>query len=144
MKICRKGQKSRKPTKKLEVSLCIWPGRSVYHISSWVSTQGGGVDVHESWTCSLTHRSTRWNGQARGVSAHATEACWSTCVCWGGVLHEFQSCSLTSGMSGGVLHVSWTCSQQCGARGAAAHASGAMRTNTRVGTNLNLICGCFL
>ena len=25
--------KSRKPTKKLEVSLCIWPGRSVYHIS---------------------------------------------------------------------------------------------------------------
>ena len=33
-KISRKGQKSRKPTKKLEVSLCIWPGRSVYHISS--------------------------------------------------------------------------------------------------------------
>ncbi|KAF2573163.1 hypothetical protein F2Q70_00002244 [Brassica cretica] len=28
-KICRKGQKSLKPIKKLEVSLCIWPGRSV-------------------------------------------------------------------------------------------------------------------
>ncbi|KAF2607175.1 hypothetical protein F2Q68_00043141 [Brassica cretica] len=46
---------------------------------------------------------------------------------------------LTSGRSGGVLHVSWKCSQPCGARGAAAHASGAMRSDTRAATNLNLI-----
>ncbi|CDY58921.1 BnaCnng33950D [Brassica napus] len=54
----------------------------------------------------------------------------------------FQSCSLTSGRSGGVLHVSRTCNQPCGAQGAAAHASGAMRSDTRAATNLNLI-GCF-
>ncbi|KAG5414861.1 hypothetical protein IGI04_002428 [Brassica rapa subsp. trilocularis] len=44
-KICWKGQKSRKPTKKLEVPLCIWPGRV--------------VDVHGCCTCSLTSHSSR-------------------------------------------------------------------------------------
>ncbi|KAG5402146.1 hypothetical protein IGI04_016753, partial [Brassica rapa subsp. trilocularis] len=65
----------------------------------------------------------------------------------GGLLHGFRMwCQLSSKMSvyrssrsGGVLHVSWTCSQTFGARGAAAHASGAMRSDTRATTNLNLI-----
>ncbi|KAF2543134.1 hypothetical protein F2Q70_00035613 [Brassica cretica] len=56
-------------------------------------------------------------------------------------LQKLESCNLTSGRSGGVLHVSWTYSQTCGARGVAAHASGAMRSDTRAATNLNLI-GC--
>ncbi|KAF3590860.1 hypothetical protein DY000_02020770 [Brassica cretica] len=55
---------------------------------------------------------------------------------------EVSPCILTSGKTGGVLHVSWTCSQPCGARGVAVHASGAMQSDTRAATNLNLIGYC--
>ncbi|CAG7863421.1 unnamed protein product [Brassica rapa] len=58
----------------------------------------------------------------------------------GGSLHEFRTwCQLSSKLS-----VYRSLSQTCGARGAAVHASGAMRSDTRAATNLNLIGWCLL
>jgi len=91
-------------------------------------------------TCNLYMQvdmwSTRWNGQARGVAMHATEACGQPCVRWCVDLHALQSCSWPSGRGCVILHETETCSQPCGARGVAAHASGAMRSDTRAATRL--------
>ena len=64
--------------------------------------------------------STRWNGQARGVAMHATEACGQPCVRWGVDLHALQSCSRPSGRGCVILHETEACSQPCGARGGTA------------------------
>ncbi|KAF2578935.1 hypothetical protein F2Q68_00004324 [Brassica cretica] len=63
---------------------------------------------------------TRWNGQARGVAMHATEACGQPCVRWGVDLHALQSCSRPSGRGCVILHETEACSQSCGARGGTA------------------------
>ncbi|KAF2603211.1 hypothetical protein F2Q70_00025616 [Brassica cretica] len=86
--------------------------------------------------CGVTHRSTRWNGQARDVAMHAIEACGQPCVRWCVDLHSLQSYSQPSGRGCVILHETETCSQPCGARGVTAHASGAMRSDTRAATRL--------
>ncbi|KAF3547844.1 hypothetical protein DY000_02005081 [Brassica cretica] len=86
--------------------------------------------------CGVTHKSTRWNSQARGVAMHATEACGQPCVRWCVDLHEIQSYSWPSGRGCVILHETETCSQPCGARGVAAHASGVMRSDTQAATRL--------
>ncbi|KAF3587850.1 hypothetical protein F2Q69_00027464 [Brassica cretica] len=86
--------------------------------------------------CGVTHISTRWNGQARGVAIHATGPCGQTCGGRGVTLHVSRPCIQTGRGSGVILYETETCSQPCGARGVAAHASGAMRSDTRAATRL--------
>ncbi|KAF2566980.1 hypothetical protein F2Q70_00025699 [Brassica cretica] len=53
------GPKSDEWTEKLKMSQCMSLGRSVYHLTSLVSTEPRGVAVYGSCTCSLTCRSMR-------------------------------------------------------------------------------------
>ncbi|KAF2580894.1 hypothetical protein F2Q68_00004734 [Brassica cretica] len=118
-------------------------GGSIYEIRTWWQAPGS-VYVKGSRRCCSTCNlymqvdmwSTRWNGQARGVAMHATEACGQPCVRWCVDLHKLQSCSWPSGRGCVILHETETCSQPCGAQGVAAHASGAMRRDTRAAARL--------
>ncbi|KAF3589816.1 hypothetical protein F2Q69_00031335 [Brassica cretica] len=67
--------------------------------------------------CGVTHRSTRWNGQARGVAMHATRPCGQTCGGRGVSLHRARPCSQTGRGRGVIQHETEICSQPCGARG---------------------------
>ena len=87
-------------------------------------------------TCNLYMQedmwSTRWIGQARGVTMHATKPWGQTCGGRGVSLHGARPCIQTGRGCGVTLHVRRPCWKTSGAQGAAAHASGAMRSDTRL------------
>ncbi|KAF3552627.1 hypothetical protein DY000_02007631 [Brassica cretica] len=121
-------------TEKLEVARSMRSGRGGNHLAWYVAREALGVAVKMITACGVTHRSTRWISQARGVAMHATGPCGQTCGGRGVSFHGARPCIQTGRGRGVILHETETCSQPCGARGVAPHASGAMRSDTRAAT----------
>ncbi|KAF2610658.1 hypothetical protein F2Q70_00012178 [Brassica cretica] len=55
-------------------------------------------------TCGVTHRSTRWNGQVRGVAIYTTRPCGQTCGGRGVTLHVSRPCIQTGRGRGVTFH----------------------------------------